>query len=193
VAWGDISPAARVAGIVIVVAAIAWPVVGNRLMDRIDTALTRDEAGCEHSGDRPASDPRAAEAATLCLLDHRRREHGLTPFAREERLDEASRRHSRDMAARDYFAHRGRDGSKPIDRMRAAGWPKSRGGGAENIAWGAAGASTPAEIVDGWMNSPGHRANILDPRNRLIGVGIAPGAPEPTADRDPAVYTTDFA
>lgn len=97
------------------------------------------------------------------------------------------------MARRDFFAHVGPDGRRPIDRMRAAGWPRARGGGAENIAWGEAGASTAAEIVDGWMHSPGHRANILDPRNRLIVIGIAPGAPEPAPAREPAVYTTDFA
>jgi uncharacterized protein YkwD len=192
-AWGNVSPAARVAGIAIVALAIAWPVAGGRLMDRIDAALTPDRAGCAHSGDRAASDLRAAEAATLCLLDVQRREHGLPPFAREVRLDEASRRHSGDMAAHDYFAHRGRNGSRPFDRMVAAGWPRARGGGAENIAWGAGAASTPAEIVDGWMHSPGHRANILDPRNRLIGVGIAPGAPASTGAPDPATFTTDFA
>ena len=191
--FGDVSPAARVAAVVIVALAVAWPLAGERVLDRIDAALTRDEAGCRGSGDRPSRDPRAAEAATLCLLDHERAEHGLPPFARDARLDRASRAHSRDMAARDFFAHRGRGGSQPIDRMRAAGWPASRGGGAENIAWGAGGASTPAEIVEGWMNSPGHRANILDPRNRIIGVGIARGAPERSDAPDPAVYTTDFA
>lgn len=180
-------------GVVILVLAIGWPVYGDRVVDRIDEALTRDEAGCKGSGDRPSRDRRAAEDATFCLLNHERAEHDLPAFTRDTRLDVASRAHSRDMARHDFFAHRAPGGSKPIDRMRAAGWPRSRGGGAENIAWGAGSASTPAEIVEGWMNSPGHRANIFDPHNQLIGVGIAPGAPEPTDDPDPAVYTTYFA
>lgn len=175
----------------IVALAVAWPVAGDELMDRLDAALTSDRAGCEGSGDRPGGDPAAAERATLCLLDHERREHDLAPFARDARLDRASRVHSRAMARRAFFAHRGADGSTPLGRMRAAGWPRELGG-AENIAWGAGGAATPAEIVEGWMDSPGHRRNILDPRLRAIGVGIAPGAPERPEPEDAAVYTTDF-
>jgi uncharacterized protein YkwD len=185
------SPVARFVGPAIVVLAVAWAVAGGRVMDRIDAALTRDTAGCARSGDRPPGDLAAAERATLCLLDHEREAHGLPAFTRDERLDRASRRHSRAMARTHFFAHRGADGTDPIARMRAAGWPRDRGG-AENIAWGARGGSTPAEIVDGWMHSPGHRRNILDPRLRLIGVGIAAGSPEPDEPADAAVYTTDF-
>jgi uncharacterized protein YkwD len=185
------SRGARLAGPAIAILAVAWTAAGDRVMDRIDAALTRDTAGCDRSGDRPGGDLAAAERATLCLLDHERAGHGLPRFARDARLDRASRRHSRAMAREDFFAHRGGDGTDPLDRMRAAGWPRDRGG-AENIAWGAGGASTPAQIVDGWMHSPGHRRNILDPGLRLIGVGIAAGAPEPGESGEAAVYTTDF-
>jgi uncharacterized protein YkwD len=177
--------------VVIVVLAIAWPVAGERVLDRLDAALTRDAAGCEGSGDRPPDDLHAAEAATLCLLNQERREQGLQPLGRDSRLDAAARAHSRAMAERDFLEHRDPAGRNPLDRMRAAGWPRSRGG-AENIAWGAGSAGTPAELVAGWMDSPGHRRNILDRRRRPVGVGIAAGAPEPTDDPDPAIYTTDF-
>lgn len=193
VSLSDVSPVAWLAGAAILLVAVAWPVAGEQALDRIDAALTRDEAGCARSGDRAASDLRAAEAATFCLLNHRRREHGLPPLARDRRIDAAARAHSRDMAARRFHAHESPDGTTPLERMRRAGWPVSRTGAAENIAWGAGGASTPAEIVEGWMNSPAHRANILDPRLRTVGVGIAAGAPEPVEAPDPAIYTTDFA
>ena len=189
----DISPVAWVAAIAILLLAVAWPVAGEQALDRIDAALTRDEAGCARSGDRAARDPRVAEAATFCLLNRRRRERGLPPLVRDRRIDAAARAHSRDMAERRFYAHESPDGTTPLQRMRRAGWPANRTGGAENIAWGAGGASTPAEIVEGWMNSPGHRANILDPRLRTVGVGIAAGAPEPVDAPDPAIYTTDFA
>src|SRR5688572_1273100 len=175
---GDMSPAARTVGAIVLVLAVAWTFAGERVMDAIDSALTRDAAGCEHSGDPASDDLRSAEAATFCLLNHERERHGRPRLARDERLDVASRRHSRDMARRDFFAHRGPDGSRPVQRMRAAGWPRARRLSAENLAWGEGRASSPAEIVEGWMDSPGHRANILHPRLRWVGVGIVSGSPE---------------
>ena len=65
--------------------------------------------------------------------------------------------HSQDMADRDFFSHTGSDGRSPFQRMRDAGYSYRRA--AENIA---AGSTSPAEVVDMWMGSPGHRANILD-------------------------------
>jgi uncharacterized protein YkwD len=62
----------------------------------------------------------------------------------------------------------------------------------ENLAWGAGDAATPEHIVVGWMNSPGHRRNILQADYREVGVGVTPGAPEPLAGRRAALYTTDF-
>jgi uncharacterized protein YkwD len=61
----------------------------------------------------------------------------------------------------------------------------------ENIAWGSLRYSTPASIVNLWMHSPGHRANILRPQFRDIGIGIANGAPEGGVG-GAATYTTDF-
>jgi uncharacterized protein YkwD len=61
----------------------------------------------------------------------------------------------------------------------------------ENIAWGSQELATPRSIVNGWMHSPGHRANILNRRFREIGIGVSRGAPEPGFDRA-ATYATDF-
>ena len=73
-------------------------------------------------------------------------------------LGEAALAHSRDMAARRYFAHRAKDGSMPADRAARAGYAWQRVG--ENIAFGQ---STPDEAMAGWLDSPGHCANIMNP------------------------------
>ncbi len=104
---------------------------------------------------------------------------GLRSFAPAGRLAPdsvlraAAREHSRDMGAGDYFEHVSRDGRSPTDRMHAAGWAGELGG--ENIYGGQNGgaALTAGEVVEGWMQSPGHCANIMNPRYKTLGVGFA--------------------
>jgi uncharacterized protein YkwD len=74
------------------------------------------------------------------------------------------------MARRKYFEHRGSDGSEPRDRVRRAGYQSRLTG--ENIALGPESAE---EVVAGWLDSPGHCANIMDSRFEEIGVGLATG------------------
>jgi uncharacterized protein YkwD len=63
----------------------------------------------------------------------------------------------------------------------------------ENIAWGTLWLATPRAIVTSWMNSPGHRANILNPRFRDTGIGISPHAPASlSGGQSGAIYTQDF-
>lgn len=81
-----------------------------------------------------------------------------------------ARMHSEDMAARGFFDHYNPDGESPFDRMGNYGI-KFRAAG-ENIA---AGQSTPGSVMDSWMNSPGHMANILSSSFGKIGIGIATG------------------
>jgi uncharacterized protein YkwD len=85
-------------------------------------------------------------------------------------LTDAATSHARDMARRRYFEHRGRDGSEPKDRVLRAGYLSRLTG--ENIAFGA---ETAEEVVAGWLSSPGHCENIMDPRFEHIGVGLALG------------------
>ncbi|WP_165368304.1 CAP domain-containing protein [Phytoactinopolyspora endophytica] len=87
----------------------------------------------------------------------------------DERLDEAAQGHSVDMAERNYMSHTSPEGEGPGDRAEAAGYPRWSG---ENIAMGYA---TAEAVVDGWMNSEGHRANILNCDSAAIGVGVAEG------------------
>lgn len=92
------------------------------------------------------------------------------PLAVSRKLNEAAADHARDMAKRKFFEHQGSDGSQPRDRVARAGY-KSRLTG-ENIAFGPVSAE---EVVAGWLDSPGHCANIMDARFRDIGVGLANG------------------
>ncbi|WP_262060463.1 CAP domain-containing protein [Streptomyces sp. STR69] len=95
---------------------------------------------------------------------------GLPPLAVDPLLAAAAQAHSTDMVARAFYSHTSPDGSQPWDRAAAAGSRRRTIG--ENIACGQ---RSPAEVVEGWMNSPGHRANILKPDFTHIGIGFAGG------------------
>lgn len=90
------------------------------------------------------------------------------PLAASPQLDEAARRHARDMARHGYFDHAGRDGSQPKERLARLGYRSGLTG--ENIAYGPESAE---EVVAGWLVSAGHCANIMEPRIREMGIGYA--------------------
>lgn len=92
------------------------------------------------------------------------------PLAAAPPLEAAAAAHARDMAQRDYFAHRGKDGREPRDRVRAAGYAARLTG--ENIAFGP---DSAEEVVAGWLASAGHCANLMDGRFRHTGIGFATG------------------
>ena len=109
-------------------------------------------------------------AAVIDLTNRERTRHGLPPLSADPPLTTAAQAHSADMVARSFYAHTAPDGSEPWDRAAAAGSTRRSIG--ENIACGQ---RSPAEVVEGWMNSPGHRANILKPGFTHIGIGFAGG------------------
>jgi uncharacterized protein YkwD len=131
--------------------------------------------------------------ATLCLLNAERADCGLTALKPDRRLERAALGHAGDMVEHLYFSHDGRNGSRPAQRIRAAGY-LSNGGAwqiGENLAWGTGDLATPRAIMAAWMNSSGHRANILQPAYREIGVTVLAGNP---AKRDGAgaTFVTEF-
>jgi uncharacterized protein YkwD len=85
-------------------------------------------------------------------------------------LSNAAADHARDMARKNFFDHRGSNGSQPKDRVLRAGYEPRLSG--ENIAFGPESAE---EVVAGWLDSPGHCANIMETRFEHIGVGLATG------------------
>jgi uncharacterized protein YkwD len=105
-------------------------------------------------------------STVIDLTNQARAAAGLAPLTEDARLTAAAAAHSADQATTRVMSHVGTDGSSPGARMTAAGYRWWTWG--ENVA---AGQTTAAIVVDAWMNSPGHRANILNPSFVSIGVG----------------------
>ncbi|WP_069625731.1 CAP domain-containing protein [Streptomyces niveus] len=112
----------------------------------------------------------AVASDVVALTNAERTAAGLRPLAGDPGLTVAAQAHSDDMVALGFYSHTSPDGRQPWDRAAAAGCAH-RGIG-ENIACGQRSA---AEVVRGWMNSPGHRANILKPDFTHIGIGLRGG------------------
>ena len=117
----------------------------------------------------PAGLARTA-AEVVALTNAERAAAGLPPLATDTPLTNAAQAHSADMVARAFYSHTSPDGSEPWHRAAAAGSTRRTIG--ENIACGQRSA---AEVVQGWMDSPGHRANILKPAFTHMGAGFAGG------------------
>src|SRR5215210_9311010 len=120
---------------------------------------------------------RALVRATLCVLNGERARNHLRPLRLSRKLSRAARRHSRAMAHGRFFSHTSLSGASFVDRIRSTGYlARARSWSVgENIAYGSGGRATPRAIGGAWMNSPGHRANILSSSFRAIGIGIALG------------------
>ncbi|WP_079249414.1 CAP domain-containing protein [Streptomyces sp. IMTB 2501] len=132
------------------------------------------------AGSAPMAVPaaNAAEAEVLGLVNQERAKVGCTPLAANSALTKLAESFSDDMAARGFFDHTDPDGKSPWDRAAAAGITNL---GGENIARGQADA---AAVMQAWMNSPGHKANILNCDFKTLGVGVhlGPGGPWWTQD-----------
>lgn len=105
------------------------------------------------------------QARVLELTNQERLSRGLDPLTYDSRLNLAAEQYSELLATQDRVGHVGPDGSTATDRANAAGFP---GGVGENLGYGY---TSPEEVVNGWMNSDGHRANILNPDYNSIGIG----------------------
>ncbi len=114
----------------------------------------------------PSSSLSTYEKRVAELVNEIRRENGLGELTLSEDLSNGAREKSRDMREQGYFAHESPTYGSPFAMMKTFGISYRTAG--ENIAMGY---STPEEVVDAWMNSEGHRANILNPSFTRIGVG----------------------
>ncbi|MEU4830434.1 CAP domain-containing protein [Streptosporangium sp. NPDC023615] len=132
---------------------------------------------------RPTSTPKPTATATspgtqpgsslseevVRLTNAERQKGGCAPLVSDPQLRSAAQGHSDDMAAKNYFSHTSQDGRTMTDRINASGFSPKRAW-AENIAMGQ---RTPADVVSAWMNSSGHRANIMNCGYTHLGVGVA--------------------
>lgn len=125
-----------------------------------------DEGYDDEITGQPESYERAYERKVLTLVNEEREKENLSPLVWNEELAKLAREHSEDMEKRDFFSHINPDGLDPFDRMSKKGIKYSVA--AENIAYGQ---QTPEAVMNTWMNSEGHRKNIMNPQLKELGVG----------------------
>jgi uncharacterized protein YkwD len=126
----------------------------------------------------------SSETSLLKEMNKARADHGLAPLRVDANLERAARSHSREMLADNVFTH-GAFGTRMLQfdvKANLAG---------ENLAWGTGSYSTPQAVVAGWLASPEHRANLLRPGFRRVGVGALVGAFQGSGGA--RVVTADFA
>ena len=121
-------------------------------------------------GTLPSFDDKSNEDLIFYLTNAFRAVHGLSPFRWNEKLEAAARSHSKDMEIRNFFSHTNPDGLEPQDRVTAAGYKWSACG--ENIYMSSSGVNAIL-AVDAWINSLGHRQNLLTTACDQIGIGVS--------------------
>jgi uncharacterized protein YkwD len=184
-----------IALIAVVVLAPATAVAEGKRKPRPKPAAVPAQAAeeCVDADLEPDADnlPRI-RAAVVCLHNQIRAEKGLPTLRQAARLRQAAVGHSRDMVGDGYFEHTTPKGQTMVDRILRARYVREDQGWllGENLAWGTGSLSTPRGAVESWMDSPGHRANMLKRGYRDIGVGVVLGVP--VSDAAGATYTVDF-
>jgi uncharacterized protein YkwD len=131
-------------------------------------------------------------AAILCLHNQIRAAHHLPLLKENRRLIKAAVAHSSHMVNDGYFDHTDPSGDTFVDRILGSGYVRRNAGWTlgENLAWGTGDLSTPQGVMNSWMASHGHKANILKRAYREVGIGIRLGVP--SDDGVGATYTADF-
>jgi len=151
-------------------------------------------AACDNSGIDPADgNEDQLNAAILCLVNAERADAGLPALTQNAQLDRAAVGMAQRMVTEHFFSHDTPDGKNVVDRIKPTGYIPNSGDWVvgENLAWGSGALSTPQAIVNGWMNSAGHKANILAPDYKDIGLAAAMGSPS-TSVSGGTVYVNDF-
>jgi uncharacterized protein YkwD len=171
----------RLAAVLAAVAATAFP-AGAQAADCANADVVPSQANLDRVRD-----------ATLCLVNRQRAAYGRAPLTVNRDLAKAAGAYVNTMAARGFFAHVSPGGSTPASRIKvtlylvdARSWSIG-----ENLAWGGGHLASPQRMVTSWMRSPAHRRNILSPRYRELGVGIALDTPERRTETG-ATYATEF-
>lgn len=148
--------------------------------------------GCAYADLTPAlGNAGKIRRATLCLLNKQRTKRHLKRLRTNSELRAAAQRFAVQMVVQRFFDHTSPGGTTFVQRIektdyltKATQWSLG-----ENLGWGQGDLATPRSIVKAWMNSPGHRRNILDRSYREIGIGIAVGTP---VGGSGATYVNEF-
>jgi uncharacterized protein YkwD len=165
-------------------------------LDTVTAPIAKPKKGCGNADETPTAGTVAeTRAATLCLLNGERTKRGLRKLRSHDTLRSVATNYSRLMVRQRFFDHVSPGGSTLTSRIRRTSYLRSTQAWSlgENLAWGSGHYATPREIVQSWMESPGHKRNILDRDFTEIGIGIALGAPVAAfASSGAATYTTEF-
>lgn len=133
------------------------------------------------------------EKRILQLHNELRKDRGLKALCVQSQLTKAARAHSQEMIDKDYLSHDSFNGESVRQRLERFGYT-SRGYAyylyGENIAGGCRSFGVPASIFDWWMHSTDHRANILNPKYREVGIGVRTGTLDSCTEA--TTYTVDF-
>jgi uncharacterized protein YkwD len=159
-------------------------------------ATARASDRCEDADALPGQVSQARlRASTLCLMNAERGARGLARLQAEPALARVAGSYARQMVRERFFDHTSPGGSTMMSRVRSSRYlhDMSSWSVGENLAWGSGTLATPRATVRAWMRSADHRANLLDPRFRDAGIGVAEGAPEALGPDEPGgTYVTDF-
>jgi uncharacterized protein YkwD len=146
----------------------------------------------------------AVEAATLsetqlensvvCLINERRDSAGVRPVVENGRLRHAAVHHADAMVSAGFFSHDSPNGTSFVDRIESSGYMRGarRWLVGENLVWGSGTRSTPESLVQSWMDSPPHRANLLRGRFREVGVGVRRGSPYNGGEQNAATISSEY-
>jgi len=147
----------------------------------VNTTITPDNTNLE-----------LVRVALLCLHNQIRVQAGLPTLKDNAKLRKAAVGHSNDMVNDGFFDHTSPNGDTFVDRIIGAGYAKRNDGWTigENLAWGTGELSTPQAIMDAWMNSAGHKANIVKKSYKEVGIAVRIGVP--TDGTVGATVTADF-
>ena len=157
------------------------------------TARAAALSACPAAATQPSPDNLAVvERTTLCLLNRERTRRGLRRLDANGRLAQSAGRYSQHMAREDFFSHVSPGGGTMMARIREVGYLRGARSYTigENLAWGSGRLATPRQIVRTWMKSPGHRANILKPAFREVGIGVVRA--RPVHGTHGATYAAEF-
>lgn len=146
--------------------------LGTAPITTADAAL--GEPAQVRAGPGPPVAMNQLELAVFTEVNRVRLEHGLAALRSSDLLHRAARGHSEQMVSGNFFAHIDKNGRDVVDRLRVQGMEEFRSAG-ENIYMGRNISNLVESVVQGWLQSPGHRKNLLSPNYQETGVGIALG------------------
>ena len=168
--------------------AVAGPQIGGLGADR---AVAKSCKGADR-GPGKISRPQARKAI-VCVINNKRRAHGVGNLKAVKPLQKAGGKHAKTMMASNCFDHQCGGEAPLATRVHNTSYlPCGCSWGlGENLAWGRKSRGSPARIVDAWMNSPPHRSTLLNGSFNHIGIGVAWGSPWNSGMRA-ATYSAEF-